>query len=155
MVLWLIIGSAKIFPHYLTFFNELAGGPDNGHKILIDSNLDWGQELIGLRNYMTQENISSVKLSYHGTADPTAYGVVYEPLPSYPYNQWTSDTVPDSVLNPPNGVYAISANNLQGLRFKNHDLYATFRQRRPDAVLGHSIFIYRITSTGKGNSAPP
>lgn len=145
MVLWLIVGSVAIFPHHLAFFNEIAGGPQNGYKILVDSNLDWGQELIGLRKYMTQENIPSVKLSYHGTADPTAYGIVYEPLPSYPYNQWTSDTVPDSLLNPPSGVYAISANNLQGLRFRNHDLYATFRQRKPDAVVGHSIFIYRIT----------
>jgi dolichyl-phosphate-mannose-protein mannosyltransferase len=144
MVIWLTIGSVRTFPHYLAFFNEIAGGPDNGYKILVDSNLDWGQELIGLRNYMTQENISSVKLSYHGTADPTAYGVVYEPLPSYPYNQWTSDTVPDILLNPPAGVYAISASNLQGLRFKNHDLYATFRQRKPDAIVGHCIFIYRI-----------
>lgn len=144
MVIWLIIASLVIFPRYLTFFNEIAGGPDNGYKILVDSNLDWGQELIGLRQYMTQENIPSVKLSYHGTADPMAYGVVYEPLPSYPYNQWTSDTVPDILLNPPSGVYAISANNLQGLRFKNHDLYATFRQRKPDAIVGHSIFIYRI-----------
>ena len=144
MIIWLIIGSVMIFPHHLTFFNEIAGGPDNGYKILVDSNLDWGQELIGLRNYMAQENIPSVKLSYHGTADPAAYGVVYEPLPSYPFNQWTSDTVPDILLNPPSGVYAISANNLQGLRFKNHDLYATFRQRKPDAIVGHCIFIYRI-----------
>ncbi len=149
MIIWLIVGSVAIFPHHLAFFNEIAGGPRNGYKVLVDSNLDWGQELICLRKYMTQENISSVKLSYHGTADPTAYGIVYEPLPSYPYNQWTSDTVPDSLLNPPSGVYAISANNLQGLRFKNHDLYATFRQRKPDAVVGHSIFIYRISSTGK------
>ena len=151
MVIWLIIASAKIFPHYLTFFNEIAGGPDNGYKILIDSNLDWGQELIGLRNYMTQENISSVKLSYHGTADPTAYGVVYEPLPSYPYNQWTSDTVPDILLNPSAGVYAISANNLQGLRFKNPGLYASFRQRKPDAIVGHSLFIYRINRIIEGD----
>jgi hypothetical protein len=144
MVIWLTITSVVTFPHYLTFFNEIAGGPDNGYKILVDSNLDWGQELIGLREYMAQENISSVKLSYHGTADPAAYGVVYDPLPSYPYNQWTSDTVPAILLNPTSGVYAISANNLQGLRFKNHDLYATFRQRKPDAILGHSMFIYRI-----------
>ena len=151
MVIWLAIASVVTFPHYLTFFNEIAGGPDNGYKILVDSNLDWGQQLIGLREYMTQENIPSVKLSYHGTADPTAYGVVHEPLPSYPYNQWTSDTVPDILLNPPSGVYAISANNLQGLRFKNHDLYETFRQRKPDAIVGHSIFIYRINGTVEGN----
>lgn len=153
MIVWLAAGSVAIFPHYLTFFNEIAGGPQNGYKVLVDSNLDWGQELIGLRKYMEQENIPSVKLSYHGTADPTAYGIVYEPLPSYPYNQWTSDAVPDSLLNPPSGVYAISANNLQGLRFQNHDLYATFRQRKPDAVLGHSIFIYRINSNGKETPA--
>ena len=121
----------------------------------MDSNLDWGQDLISLREYMTEENILSVKLSYHGPADPRAYGIQYEPLPSYPYNQWASETVPDILLNPPNGVYAISANNLQGLRFKNHDLYATFRQRKPDAVVGHSIFIYRINTTGEGNPAPP
>lgn len=147
MIVWLAVGSVAIFPHYLAFFNEIAGGPQNGYKILVDSNLDWGQELIDLRKYMTQEHIPSVKLSYHGTADPSAYGIVYEPLPSYPYNQWTSDTVPDSLQNPPSGVYAISVNNLQGLRFKNHDLYATFRQRKPDAVLGHSMFIYRIKGT--------
>jgi hypothetical protein len=151
MVIWLTVASVMIFPHYLTFFNELAGGPQNGYKILVDSNLDWGQDLIGLREYMTQENIPSVKLSYHGPADPSAYGVVYEPLPGYPYNQWTSDTVPDVLLNPPGGVYAISVNNLQGLRFKNHDLYATFRQRKPDAIVGNSIFIYRISGTVEGN----
>jgi 4-amino-4-deoxy-L-arabinose transferase-like glycosyltransferase len=155
MLVWLTVASVSIFPHYLTYFNEIAGGPSNGYKILVDSNLDWGQELIGLREYMTEKNLSSVKLSYHGTADPAAYGIQYEPLPSYPYNQWTSDAVPDILLNPPDGVYAISANNLQGLRFKNHDLYATFRQRKADVVVGHSIFIYRINSTGEGNNAPP
>ena len=154
MVVWLIVASVAIYPHYLAFFNEIAGGPANGYKVLVDSNLDWGQELIGLRKYMTQQNIPSVKLSYHGTADPAAYGVVYEPLPSYPYNQWTSDTVPDILLNPSSGVYAISANNLQGLRFKNHDLYATFRKLKPDAVVGHSIFIYRISSTGQTELRP-
>jgi hypothetical protein len=100
---------------------------------------------------MAAENIPSVKLSYHGTADPTAYGVVYEPLPSYPYYQWNGDTVPDILLNPPSGVYAISVNNLQGLRLKNPNLYATFRERKPDAIVGHSIFIFRINRTVVGN----
>lgn len=150
MVIWLSTASLVTFPHYLTFFNEIAGGPVNGYNILVDSNLDWGQDLITLRNYMTQERIPSVKLSYHGPADPAAYGVEYEPLPSYPYHQWTSDTVPDILLNPPSGVYAISVNNLQGLRFRNHDLYATFRNRKPDAILGHSIFIYRINRSVEG-----
>jgi len=38
---WNIVSAARIFPHYLAYFNELAGGPDTGYKWLVDSNLDW------------------------------------------------------------------------------------------------------------------
>lgn len=37
------VSATLTVPHQLAYFNLLAGGPDNGHKILIDSNLDWGQ----------------------------------------------------------------------------------------------------------------
>ena len=39
-----------IFPHYLAYFNELAGGPLNGWRSLADSNIDWGQDLPGLKH---------------------------------------------------------------------------------------------------------
>ncbi|HEX8089140.1 MAG TPA: glycosyltransferase family 39 protein [Blastocatellia bacterium] len=143
-LVWLVGGSLTTFPHYLAYFNELVGGPGGGYKVLVDSNLDWGQDLIGLREYMARENISSVRLSYIGTADPCAYGITYEPLPGFPYHQWQGDGIPEILSNPAGGVYAISASNLQGLRFKNPDLYAKFRERKPDAVIGYSIFIYRI-----------
>ena len=146
-VVWLVVGSLQIRPHYLTFFNELVGGPDQGYKVLLDSNLNWGQELIELRDYLVRENIASVKLSYLGTADPGAYGIVYEPLPGFPYHQWQADSIPEMLLNPPNGVYAISATNLQGLNLKRRDLYARFKERKPDAIVGHSIFVYKISET--------
>lgn len=38
-----------VYPHYLAYFNELAGGPRNGYQSLVDSNLDWGQDLKELR----------------------------------------------------------------------------------------------------------
>ncbi len=44
LVLWLVVSSWLVHPHYLTYFNELAGGPRNGWRQLIDSNLDWGQD---------------------------------------------------------------------------------------------------------------
>ena len=146
-VVWLVAGSLQTYPHYLTFFNELVGGPDGGYRVLLDSNLNWGQELIELKQYLVRENIASIKLSYLGTADPNAYGITYEPLPSFPYHQWRADDVPEMLLNPPKGVYAISASILQGLRLKNHDLYARFRERKPDAIIGHSMFVYRISDT--------
>jgi 4-amino-4-deoxy-L-arabinose transferase-like glycosyltransferase len=43
-LLWLAISSGSIHPHYLAYFNELAGGPANGWRWLIDSNLDWNQD---------------------------------------------------------------------------------------------------------------
>jgi hypothetical protein len=137
---WLAVSTLSVYPHYLAYFNELAGGPAGGYKILVDSNLDWGQDLPGLREYMAREDIESVKLSYFGNAYPEAYGVEYEPLPSYP-RRYEASVEP---ANPPPGVYAISATNLQGVFFPDRSIYSWFRNRRPDAVIGHSIFIYRL-----------
>ncbi|MCB0000835.1 MAG: hypothetical protein KDE56_33960, partial [Anaerolineales bacterium] len=38
----LLLATLSVHPHYLSFFNLPAGGPANGYKILIDSNVDWG-----------------------------------------------------------------------------------------------------------------
>ena len=44
LVAWLVVSSFSVHPHYLAYFNELAGGPANGWRWLVDSNLDWGQD---------------------------------------------------------------------------------------------------------------
>lgn len=44
LALWYVGANASIFPNYLSYFNELIGGPSNGYLWLVDSNLDWGQE---------------------------------------------------------------------------------------------------------------
>ena len=41
---WVIVAAVRITPDQLAYFNEVAGGPDRGDAILIDSNLDWGQD---------------------------------------------------------------------------------------------------------------
>lgn len=144
LLVWLAVGTLSRLPDHLAYFNEIAGGPSHGYKVLVDSNLDWGQDLIGLRTYMEREGIKSVKLSYFGVADPGAYGINYEPLPDYPRHIWPYKTIPSFLLLPAPGVYAISATNLQGALFEIHNMYAWFRERTPDAVIGHSIFIYRV-----------
>ena len=37
-----------IAPHWLSYFNELCGGPASGRRWLSDSNVDWGQDLYAL-----------------------------------------------------------------------------------------------------------
>ena len=43
--LWQVVSVVSVFPHFLAYFNELAGGPDKGYLYAVDSNLDWGQDL--------------------------------------------------------------------------------------------------------------
>ena len=144
LFVWLAIGTWSVFPDYLAYFNEAAGGPEGGKRILVDSNLDWGQDLIGLREYMEREGIDKVKLGYFGSAYPESYGINYEPLPGFIRYWWPQDSYPAALLNPTPGVYAISVTNLQGVLFPNRQLYSQFISRKPEAMIGHSIYIYRL-----------
>ncbi len=51
-VLWLSVDSMRIWPDYLAYFNSLAGGPRSGYQHLVDSSLDWGQDLVGLKRWL-------------------------------------------------------------------------------------------------------
>ena len=153
LVCWYALASAWIAPHYLAYFNELVGGPDQGYHYLVDSNLDWGQDLKGLKQYMDQHGIPRVWLSYFGQADPRYYGITYDYLPSYdifhPQNVrpqvWLLDRAP-----PPHGTVAISATLLQGayLPFsdpaKANGYFEEYRRMTPTAKVGYSIFIYQM-----------
>jgi len=146
LAVWYLIGSARIYPHYLAYFNELVGGPDNGWRYLVDSNLDWGQDLKGLKRYMEQAGIEEVYLSWFGSTYPETYGydIPHRLLPSYIYYPGQVTGMAFNPLHPAPGVYAISATNLQGVYFSDHDLFAWFRERQPLAKIGYSIFIYQV-----------
>ncbi|MFN8589504.1 MAG: hypothetical protein U0704_17060 [Candidatus Eisenbacteria bacterium] len=66
-------------PWHLSFYNALAGGAARGQWIVNDSNVDWGQGLIALREELAARGISKVHLAYHGTTDPAIYGIDYVP----------------------------------------------------------------------------
>lgn len=40
-----IASTVRIYPHQLAYFNEASGGPRNGYRHLLHSNIDWGQDL--------------------------------------------------------------------------------------------------------------
>jgi hypothetical protein len=67
---------AGVHPHYLTYFNSLAGGPLGGRRILADSNLDWGQGLYCLTRLQSKRpELADITLYYFGETDPSLYGV--------------------------------------------------------------------------------
>jgi hypothetical protein len=143
---WLALGTLRVSPHYLAFFNELAGGPDNGWRYLADSNTDWGQALKDLAAYQREHNLGPVKLSLFTFLDPATYGVEYEPIAP----MTGAPPVLPRRFRPEPGIYAISATTLDGVPLPLPSMYDWFRHREPAARIGHVMFIYQVTeSDGK------
>jgi hypothetical protein len=143
--IWLVVGTLASAPEQVAYFNELAGDRSRDYNLLVDSNLDWGQDLILLREWLNTQPLNSINLAYFGTARPEAYHVPANLLPSFPLNDFGPevDGFSSWALQP--GYYAISATSLQlGLLYSHWDLYAPFRQREPLTRAGRSLLIYRI-----------
>ena len=151
LLAWSIVGALRIYPYYLTYFNEIVGGPDRGRYILSDSNIDWGQDMVGLKNYVEQNQIDGLKLSYFGIAHPTAYGLATQAIPPvrtamHDQGAWWLKTYYPA--DPAPGKYAISVANLMGGIWTDRVAYAFFRDRAPDTTIGNSIYIYTIDPRG-------
>ena len=137
-----LIPAISSFPNYLSYFNFIAGGAKNGHRWLIDSNLDWGQDLQGLKKYMEKNGIEDIKLGYFGRVDPELYGINY--------------SLPDR--QPEEGINAISINFLVGrpyyllkddpkeLVFADLNYFERYKSLKPIEVINNTIYIFKITN---------
>lgn len=82
LILWYLSSAIISFPNYLAYFNEFAGGPKSGYRILTDSNLDWGQDILRLKDYLEKNHIQKVYLVYPWDGDEVLrhYGINFTPL---------------------------------------------------------------------------
>jgi hypothetical protein len=80
--IWYLAVGVGSFPNFLAYFNEFSGGSKNGYRILTDSNLDWGQDIYRIKNYITNNNLGKVYMDYNwgGDAALNYYGIDYIPL---------------------------------------------------------------------------
>jgi hypothetical protein len=110
----LAVETVQMGPSYLSYFNQLAGGPGNGYRHLVDSSLDWGQDLSRLRQRLEQRRETygghPVYLAYFGSGDPAYSGIQATLLPSY--LDWR-DEIDIQPLR--SGTYCISATMLQSV----------------------------------------
>jgi hypothetical protein len=199
LLAWHVGESAWIAPHYLAYFNELAGGPANGRYHLVDSSLDWGQDLPGLKAWLEANRRpgEDAYLAYFGSGEPRYYklpvkrlaymNLFLEDEPYFPLGAGlycVSATMLEEVYSSVQGdwtreleqeyetlrgfepVFAlyerdpVARARLQGellpgkmkasrdrflhLRFARLCYY--LRVRRPDADIGYSILIYRLSA---------
>jgi hypothetical protein len=136
-LVWFALGSLMVAPRYLQFFNELAGGPQNGHRLLVDANVDWGQDLIRLKQYLDNHEIAVVNLAYFGRVNPRVYGIDFRP-----------------VFRDAHGPTVVSASFLMGrpyfwfgengeMQWISSGTYTWLQQYRPKARIG-AMFLYDL-----------
>jgi Dolichyl-phosphate-mannose-protein mannosyltransferase len=125
LLLWSVSSSLSIFPHSMSYFNELAGGPDNGQRHLIDSNIDWGQDMWFLKEWIDKHpEAKPFFIAYHNFID---------------YRDITKMDFPEPPAAPEPGYFAVDVHKL------TLGPYTYFQRFQPNAKAGYSIFIYHIT----------
>ena len=131
LCIWYAGSTLWIHPRYLAYFNEFTGGPGNGYKYLVDSNLDWGQSLHELSGYVRSDDITDAKIKYFGPPGVMKYyGLENSRLEN---------------CGPSAGIWAVSATYLQNLYLDDRHCHDWLRKLEPKEVLGHSIFIYDVS----------
>lgn len=129
-LLWSAGSSLWVYPHSLSYFNELVGGPRGGHAHLggvsVDSNIDWGQDLLYLKRWLEDHpEAKPLHLAFNGVYDASVAGIEYTYPPADPRPGW----------------HALSVNRIRSRRRE----YEYFLRFQPVAMAGYSIYIYHVT----------
>ena len=118
----------RVAPDYLTYFNILVK-PANSWHYLTDSNLDWGQGLISLRDYEWQHPQEQLHLAYFGSINPALYGVRATPLAA---NEHVT------------GKVVIGASCLSGQVLPDPISYRWLLSYPPTQMMDRSMFLYEL-----------
>lgn len=141
-VAWSLASSVWIYPHSLSYFNELVGGPMRGYEHMDNSNIDWGQDWLYFKRWLERHpEACPLGIAYSFAVDPGILGVQYAPVPSGPDPIGRRQAVRPESLGPQPGWYAISVNEL----IHPHEPFAYFRHLKPAARVGYSILVYHVT----------
>ena len=122
-------------PGYLSYFSPFVN-PAESFRLLTDSNLDWGQGLLALRDYQRSHPDERISLSYFGSVDPQVYGI-------------QSDFFGGQKRVP--GTVIVSATNLSGQYLAEPERYRWLLEQRPVKILDHSLYVFKVHDNDGNN----
>jgi 4-amino-4-deoxy-L-arabinose transferase-like glycosyltransferase len=131
LIAMLVLNAADVLryaPDYLSYF-DIFVSPQNGFRLLADSNLDWGQGLLALRKYQVEHPREQISLAYFGSVDPAIYGINARLLNE---NEHATGTV------------IISATHLAGEYLKDQTAYQWLLHYRRVRILDHSLYVFSV-----------
>ncbi len=74
LLVWLFTETVFAAPYFLSYFNEFGGGPWNGYRYVTDSNYDWGQDMLRLKQFVADHpEIDKIAVDYFGGGNPKYY----------------------------------------------------------------------------------
>jgi len=123
-----------VYPSYLAYANEAFGGPARLERLASDSNVDWGQDLRRLSDWLRRNHPGErTALLYFGTTPIDAYGFNSS-------NSWNLRTeLPAHV----DGLVAISVTSYAYIPALHPYLRSIGVEGTPIARIGYSIDVYR------------
>ncbi|MHC5537825.1 ArnT family glycosyltransferase [Singulisphaera rosea] len=142
-LVWAVASSLRCYPHSLSYFNELIGGPENGHHHMLDSGLDWGQDLLYVKDwYDRHPQARPFCLASYEALDSRMCGLGLDALPTEAGQEDDRGKVTGS---PRPGWYAIDVYYLHDMTDGPAGrLFSEFRQRHPVDRVGYSTLIYHV-----------
>jgi len=138
LLAWNLSEYVAIAPDHISYFNQIAGGAENGMEWLSDSNVDWGQGLIQLRRFIEDQKITDYAYFYFGTADPEYYGIRGRRIEDF-----------DFVIHPTRGVVIMSSHLVTRARDVLDRVFGSgslnwLRHQAPVQIVGHAYYVYEI-----------
>lgn len=139
---WAVAAPLGVYPHTISYFNELAGGPSNGHRYMLGSSFCWSQDRFYLRDWLRdhpeadspymllERSVSLERLGLRSRGEPPRGG----PAPG------EGDGAGDRTYGPVPGWHVVDVQRL-------HDpdgAYLYFLEFEPVATIGYSTYIYQI-----------
>lgn len=141
-MVWSVGSSLSVYPHSLSYFNELVGGPKNGHYHLLSSNIDWGQDLLFLKQwYDSHPEARPLRVRCDSPIHPSTAGIECWGVPGGPWVPQAGSVASLERCAPLPGWYAVSVNIIHCSSRE----YEYFLRFKPVAMVGYSIYIYHIT----------
>jgi 4-amino-4-deoxy-L-arabinose transferase-like glycosyltransferase len=138
-----IASALTVFPNDMAYANEAWGGPNNLHNLLSDANVDWGQQLLQVKQWQERHPGQECWFAYFARpeVDPAVYGIRCRALPTVDTG-WLggSDIVPETI----NGYVLISAGDLSGCEWESGQLnpYTAFQPLKPDELIDYGVLVY-------------
>ena len=156
-LVWIVALPFAIAPDYFPWFNALAGRhPEN---VLIDSDLDWGQDLFRLERELRAHHLDQVYVAYFGASDICRHALPHLTWvrPRQPVRGWIA--ISQTFRHGIDGSYYRDGNpcdrsQMVGVFRPDTTQYDWLDAYQPVARVGASILLYDTSATGSDPNGP-